>query len=317
MAPAPTIFEAPTDPGVPAVRTGDGGRGGGNGRGGAGPAPRPPRSQNAKVMLVLAILVTPLLLIAAVVVLPGVLSGSDTGPTKTAPTVAGAQYKLFLHPGLTLSQIGDVVATLPGHTKAVFLATANSGKVRSKYQPPTTNSLEGLLAPDTYFVGVTESDESILRRLVTHFDALADQVGIGASTAVTPYQAIVIASLIGQESKLQADSPLVSAVIYNRLKDKMPLQIDATLCYAKGGCPPVPTNADKKLNSPYNTYKIGGLPPTPIASVTANAMKSAVAPSPVPYLYYVISDSTGKLVFSSTLREQQNNINAARRKGLL
>jgi UPF0755 protein len=268
-------------------------------------------------MVVLGILVAPLLLIAAVTVLPGVLSGGGGGTTKTAPTVAGAQYKLFLRPGLTLSQIGDVVATLPGHTKAGFIAVANSGKIRSRYQPATTNSLEGLLAADTYFVGQTETDDSIVRRLVTHFDALADQVGLSTSTAVQPYQALVIASLVGQESKLQSDSPLVAAVIYNRIKNKMPLQIDATLCYAKGGCPPVPTNADKKLDNPYNTYKIAGLPPTPIATVTVSAMKAALQPAAVPYLYYVIGDSTGKLVFATSLKDQQNNINAARRKGLL
>ena len=84
---------------------------------------------------------------------------------------------------------------------------------------------------------------------------------------LTPYQVLVAASLIQAESGSDADSPLISAVIVNRLRDKMPLQIDATLCYAKGGCPPVPVDADKKIDSPYNTYKVMGLPPTPIASV--------------------------------------------------
>jgi uncharacterized YceG family protein len=330
-APAPTLYEMPTDP-VPAVDANDvdgggrsgkgrggngGGRGGGNNGGDGPPAvPRAPRGSNAKVMIVLGALVAPLLLAAAVVVVPSLLS-SGGGTVKTAPTVPGAQYKLFLRPGLTLSQIGDVVATLPGHTKAAFLAAAGSGRIRSHYEPPSSNSLEGLLAPDTYFIGVGESDDSIVQRLVTHFDALADQVGVNSSATVTPYQAIVIASLVGQESKLQADSPQVAAVIYNRIRLKMPLQIDATLCFVKGGCPPVPTNADKLLNSPYNTYKVSGLPPTPIASVTTSALHAALAPAQVPYIYYVIGDATGKLVFSSTLQQQNANIAAARKKGLL
>jgi UPF0755 protein len=322
----------PTEP-VPAVDVSDvddgrgsgrgrggngGGRGGGNGRGDGPPAvPRTPRGSNAKVMIVLGALVLPLLLAAAVVVIPTLLSSGGGGTVKTAPTVPGAQYKLFLRPGLTLSQIGDVVATLPGHTKAGFMTAATSGKIRSHYEPPTTNSLEGLLAPDTYFIGIGESDNSIVQRLVTHFDALADQVGVNSATAVTPYQTIIIASLVGQESKLQTDSPQVAAVIYNRIRAKMPLQIDATLCFAKGGCPPVPTNADKQLNNPYNTYKIAGLPPTPIASVTISALHAAMTPAQVPYIYYVIGDATGKLVFSSTLQQQNANIAAARRKGLL
>ena len=268
-------------------------------------------------MIVLGALVLPLLLAAAVVVIPSLLSSGGGGTVKTAPTVSGAQYKLFLRPGLTLSQIGDVVATLPGHTKAGFVAAATSGRIRSHYEPPATKSLEGLLAPDTYFIGVGESDDSIVQRLVTHFDALADQVGVNNATAVTPYQSIIIASLVGQESKLQADSPQVAAVIYNRIRAKMPLQIDATLCFAKGGCPPVPTNADKQLNNPYNTYKIPGLPPTPIASITTSALHAALTPAQVPYIYYVIGDATGKLVFSSTLQQQNANIAAARRKGLL
>ena len=61
----------------------------------------------------------------------------------------------------------------------------------------------------------------------------------------------------------------------------MPLQIDATLCYAKGGCPPVPTDADRKIDSPYNTYKIGGLPPTPIKTVSEVALRAALDPAPV------------------------------------
>src|SRR5581483_5544097 len=201
-------------------RDGEGGRGGGGGNGGGNGAdatPRSPRSSNAKVMAVLAALTVPFLIIAIAILGPEILSGGGgTATKKTAPTVAGAQYKLFLRPGLSLSQIGDVVATLPGHTKAAFLAAANSGRVRSHYEPPNTNSLEGLLAPDTYFIGPGESDDSILNRLVTRFDALADSVGLNSATTVSPYQTVIVASLIGQESKLQSDSPQVAAVIYNR-----------------------------------------------------------------------------------------------------
>jgi cell division protein YceG involved in septum cleavage len=79
------------------------------------------------------------------------------------------------------------------------------------------------------------------------------------------------------------------------------------LCYAKGGCPPVPNNADKQINSPYNTYKVMGLPPTPIMTVTAGALSAAMHPAAVPYLFYV-TGKDGVTRFSTTEQEQQRNI---------
>lgn len=322
---SPDWQEAPTEP-VPVVG-GGGGRGGsdggGRGRGGGGGngngnGSDAIRRRNMLVILVVGLLCLPFAA-GAVYIVTQVASSGGGGTTKrTAPPGPQAgEVRLFLRPGLSLSQIGDVVATLPGHTKAAFLAEANKGTVRSQYQPATTNSLEGLLYPDTYFVADNESDASILHRLVTRFDQIGDEIGLGATTAVSPYQTIVVASLIQEEVKVPGDGPQVAAVIYNRLRQKMPLQIDATLCYVKGGCPPVPTNADKQKQSPYNTYLNPGLPPTPIASVTMESLQAAMQPANVPYLYYVIGDSTGKLVFANTLQQQNANIAAARRKGLL
>ena len=134
--------------------------------------------------------------------------------------------------------------------------------MRSRYEPGDVNSLEGLTWPDTYFIGANETEEQILQKIVAQFDAKADALALGASGAAnggqTPYQAVISASLIEAEAGSKDDAPLISAVITNRLKEGMPLQIDATLCYAKGGCPPVPTDADRKIDSPYNTYKIDG-----------------------------------------------------------
>ena len=78
------------------------------------------------------------------------------------------------------------------------------------------------------------------------------------------------------EAGTAADAPKVAAVITNRLKQQTPLQIDATLCYAKGGCPPVPNNTDKQIDSPYNTYRVSGLPPTPIMTVTEQSLRAAL-----------------------------------------
>ena len=91
----------------------------------------------------------------------------------------------------------------------------------------------------------------------------------------------------------------------------MPLQIDATLCYAKGGCPPVPVDADKKIDSPYNTYKVVGLPPTPIETVATGALGAALHPALVAYKFYV-SDKNGKTYFATTQAEHERNVIKAR-----
>jgi len=236
------------------------------------------------------------------------------------PDEPEASATLLIPPGLTLNQIADRVGQLPGHSRETFLQVANSGIVRSKYQPPGVNSLEGYLFPDTYFIGASEDDGDIVKRLVSRFDEIADRAGLANSTAtngLTPAQTVVAASLIQTETKLAEDAPLISAVIRNRLRDNMPLQIDSTLCYAKGGCPPVPTNADKSIDSPYNTYKVIGLPPGPISGVTEANLRAAINPANVTYKYYVIADANGKHAFADTLAQHEQNVAAARRKGLL
>jgi len=105
-------------------------------------------------------------------------------------------------------------------------------------------------------------------------------------------------------------------VIYNRLAQNMPLQIDATLIYARGD----PTNRklsdhDKQINSVYNTYTHAGLPPTPIAAVSTASLKAALAPATTPYLYYVVIDKKGDTAFATTLEQQNANIAQAKANG--
>ncbi len=223
------------------------------------------------------------------------------GPRRSLPDL-----ELLLPPGLTLGQIAERVGKLEGKSAEAFLAAAASGSVRSRYEPPQINSLEGLTWPDTYRIGVNETEIEILQKIVNQFDAEADALAAGGS-----YPAVIVASLIEAEAGSKEDAPLISAVISNRLKEGIPLQIDATLCYAKGGCPPVPTDADRKIDSPFNTYKVGGLPPTPIKTISAVALRAALAPAPVAYKYYV-SDDKGKTYYAVTLSEHEKNVAKAR-----
>jgi UPF0755 protein len=213
---------------------------------------------------------------------------------------AASHLTLALPPGLSLGQIADRVGRLPGHSRDAFLQTAASGVVRSTLSPAGVTSLEGLTWPDTYFVGEHETDAEILQTIVSAFDDHAAQAG------VTSYDTVKIASLIQAEASAD-DAPLVSAVIANRLARGIQLQIDATLCYAKGGCPPLPNNADKQIDSPYNTYKVFGLPPTPIMTVTEPALNAAAHPAAVGYLFYV-TGKDGVTRFATTQAEHEQNI---------
>jgi len=237
------------------------------------------------------------------------------------PSQGRTDIELTIPPGLTLQEIAErVEQQLPGRTAEKFLEVANSGVVRSRYQPAEATSLEGLLFPDTYLFAKAEDEEDVIRELVGTFDEKADAAGVAAGAAAigrTPYEAIVIASLIEREAGVEEDRPLISAVVANRLRDGMPLQIDATLCYIKGGCTEPLSNADKELDSPYNTYRVAALPPTPISSVGEASMRAAVAPAAVPYKFYVLGDASGAHAFAETAEEHEANVQAAREKGLL
>jgi UPF0755 protein len=238
----------------------------------------------------------------------GALDSLRGGPTAEIPDIA-----LLLPPGLTIPQIAERVGRIRGKSAERFLQVAQSGVIRSRYEPEGVNSLEGLTWPDTYLVGANETEDHILQRIVDEFDRRADAMDLSKAAAfgLTPYQAIIAASLIQAEAANDADSPLISAVIVNRLREGMPLQVDATLCYAKGGCPPVPVDADKKIESPYNTYKVQGLPPTPIETVSAKALEAAIGPAFVPYKFYV-HDKNGKTYYATTQAEHERNVRTAR-----
>ena len=228
--------------------------------------------------------------------------------------------KLTIPEGLTLDQIADRVGALAGRNRDRFLAAARSGAVRSKWQPPGHTNLEGLLFPDTYLVTDKEDDTAILRRLVGRFDQVADEVGLGAAagpTGLGPYQLIVAASLVESEAKVKEDRSLIASVISNRLQKGMKLQIDATVLYALGEHKDRVLYKDLEVDSPYNTYKIDGLPPTPISAAGKASLEAMLHPADTTYLYYVLSDKNGKHAFATTASEFEALKAEARRKGLL
>src|SRR5262249_22932636 len=150
-----------------------------------------------------------------------------------------------------------------------------------------------MLWPDTYRVADTDDEIDVLGTMVSEFEKNADALGLEHATTGgrTPYQILTIASLIEAEAKVDSDRPLIASVIYNRWRLNMPLQIDATVLFASGDpTKQTITRADLDRASPYNTYKVLGLPPTPIDNPSAASIRAAIHPANTPYLYYVVKD---------------------------
>jgi UPF0755 protein len=194
--------------------------------------------------------------------------------------------------GLTLPEISEaIVDDLPTLSVDRLDELIESGTLRSRYQPPEVASLEGFLFPETYRFDQGADETATLQRMIEQFDATADQLnlaGAAAGVGLTPYQVLTVASLIQEESGIPQDAPMISRVIYNRIAQGMPLQIDATTCYILGERPCELTESDLQIESPYNTRVNTGIPPTPIAAPGRAALEAALNPAPGDWLFYVL-----------------------------
>lgn len=233
--------------------------------------------------------------------------------------------RLTVPEGRTLKQIAELVGKLPGRSAERFLQLAESGQVRSSFQPPGVDNLEGMLFPDTYDFEDKHDELAILQRMVAEFDARATRIGVETPSPrlkVTPYQLLVVASLVETESKVDEDRPKIAQVIYNRMARGMLLQIDATVLYAReaSGAPRRPGGRvlfrDLEIDSPYNTYKVKGIPPTPIAAIGEASLRAALNPEPGPWLFYVKFQEDGTHAFATTNAEHNRNIADAKRRGV-
>jgi len=229
-------------------------------------------------------------------------------------------YPVDVRPGLTLSEVAAQVDSLPGHAEGGFASAAGSGAVHSVFSPPGSNDLEGMLGTGSYLILPGESDVTIVRDMVQRFDHDSGATGLSTASAaalgLTPYQLITAASVVEKEGYIPVNMPDVARVIYNRLAQDMPLQMDSTVLYALGQDGGPVTSQDLKIQSPYNTYLNKGLPPTPICMPSADAMDAALHPPPGAWLYFVLVDKNGTMAFSDTYTEQQANEQLAKSRGL-
>jgi UPF0755 protein len=171
--------------------------------------------------------------------------------------------------------------------------------------PRSTPSLEGFLFPSTYQLVEPLRIQALVADQLRTFRKQFAKVNLGFARRehLTPYDVLTIASMIEAEAATAHDRPLVSSVIYNRLHDKMPLQIDATTRYATGNYSHPLTVSELNSPSPYNTRIHKGLPPTPIGNPGLASIEAAAHPARTNYLYFVVQPGRCNQAFTSSYRQ--------------
>jgi UPF0755 protein len=220
-----------------------------------------------------------------------------SAPPPEVPTV-----DVTIPEGYRLTQMAERAKRDLGISADTFLELAASGDYAlPPYLPKGTSSVEGFLFPKTYeFIRGEATPDALIHRMLQQFET---EVGVlpwenADRLGVSPYEVVVIASMIEREARVASDRPKIAAVVYNRLAEGMTLGIDATLLYDD----PTPDGqlsaSDLEYDSPYNTRTHAGLPPTPIASPGLPSLRAALSPADVPYLYYVLCGDDGSHRFS-------------------
>ncbi|MDX3644850.1 endolytic transglycosylase MltG [Streptomyces sp. MB09-02B] len=271
----------------------------------------PPRSTIRLTRRGRAALIAAGAVVAATAVAVPLLSVGGGGGAAERPT------SLVIPEGWRSGQVYEAV------DKALALPAGSTRKSLSKAQlmlpDDAEGNPEGYLFPATYPLREKSTPESLLEVMVETANKKFNggQVTAGAQrNAMNVYQAVTIASIIQAEAATEEDMGRVARVVFNRLERGMPLQMDSTINYALNRSTLNTTVDDTKIDSPYNSYRRMGLPPTPIANPGQAAMRAAVNPTPGNWLYFV-TVKPGDTRFTANYQEHLRNVaefNQNRRK---
>lgn len=196
--------------------------------------------------------------------------------------------------GMTRFDIANTFeANLPGFDSKAFLTESSTS--------------EGYLFPETYFFMPGDEPRAIVSRLTAQFASSTATIAPDFAASKHSEQDIVImASILEREANMPEDMRTVAGILWNRIKNGMPLQVDATFGYAHQENGYTPTAADLQSDSPYNTYRNKGLPPTPISNPGLEALTAAANPATTNYVYY-LTGTDGKMHYAVTFEEHKAN----------
>lgn len=228
-------------------------------------------------------------------------------------------YTVTIPEGFTTRQIAARFAKRAGIPEDELLELVTTGAPKLAADRPYLKdayrgSLEGYLFPATYTVKEGASSEQVVEMMLDKFDA--EMAGVDLTYAqsknLTLTDVMILASIVEREARLDSERPIVSSVIYNRLKAKMRLQLCATVLYEMPAGTTRLTYDDLKLDSPYNTYIHNGIPPGPISNPGIKSIKAAAQPKKTDYLYYVLTGEDGSHTFTSSYAAFQKAVGRSR-----
>ena len=221
----------------------------------------------------------------------------------------GNTVNITIIEGLTLQETAQSISDQLGlnYDKLVSIME-NAGAFKDKYQflmdNPNIKNLQGYMMPETYNVYINSNEESIVEMLISQFDGFyqTDMMPLMANSKLNMEDVINLASIVEKEAVLDEERDEVAATFLNRLDINMKLQSCATINYAHGVWKERLTNEDLAIDSPYNTYIVEGLPPTPINSPGKKSIVAVLQPANVDYLFFV-AKGDGSHYFSNNYED--------------
>jgi uncharacterized YceG family protein len=249
-------------------------------------------------------------------VLAGCMGDEPAPAVETTPPLA--RLRIIFPEGFTRREMADRVEAVreiaidkrgvtPRLTKTGYLEASGAAVPPAEFRKDwKLSSIEGFLFPATYEFTKLTSSARLVRDQLRAFRRSWRRVDMryARSKNLTPYDVLIIASMIEEETVVPAERRLVAAVIYNRLRNGMPLGIDATIRYGRNvpGTEPL-KQSDLDSDDPFNTRKRPGLPPTPIANPGLASMRAAANPARVDYLYFVRKGESDRHFFTASESE--------------
>lgn len=232
---------------------------------------------------------------------------------KELALVKPIQHAVTIREGLSIAEIADVFASGGWCDAEEFVRLANDPDFLESVGLSSGEKLEGYLYPDTYYLTREERPtEDLLRMQVRHFFAVWNAIKVTAPLGLSPYEVLILASMVEKETANSLERPLIASVFFNRLKKGMRMQSDPTVMYGIDGFSGTLSREDLRTPSPYNTYTLKRLPVGPICNPGKAALSAVLYPVDSDFLYFV-SKNDGSHVFSKNLRDHNRAVNKYQR----